>query len=360
MNSGKYNRNSPNVPDRTITKIRIADDMRRIASQRASHQDEKDHSGLGSEADFKGCLGEVIAEYWMEKVGIEYKSELDSKKNDYRLKNSGYTFDVKTKDRNVEPARSYDCTVPFYNHTYQDSHFFLFVSLQSFKDCNDLDLVDKFEFAFIVGSVTYEELKNIGISYLHDEQDWTNGTVMWTTALNVQMYQLISVIDTIRLFKSDRKTLSQLIECIEKNEATLIPPVNINRNLIEIMHSKISSGQLLDRPFPPWTDEKHTALKALGKKIIEKKEFNPLDRAVVELRLKNLNLDLVKNKGDKNNFIAELKKNGHELHWRALPDLLKRYKLFWPSHLNKYRNSSMEIEQILRAGLTQKLYIRKR
>ena len=67
MNSGKYNRNSPNVPDRTITKIRIADDMRRIASQRASHQDEKDHSGLGSEADFKGCLGEVIAEYWMEK-----------------------------------------------------------------------------------------------------------------------------------------------------------------------------------------------------------------------------------------------------------------------------------------------------
>ena len=195
---------------------------------------------------------------------------------------------------------------------------------------------------------------------MHDEQDWTNGAVMWTTALNVQMYQLISIIDTIALFKSDRETLSQLLENIEKNETTLIPPVRLNRNLIEIMQSKINSGQLLDRPLPPWTDEKHRALKTLGKKIEHKKEYNPLDIAVVELRLENLELDLVNKKKDKNNFIAQLKKRGHELHWRALPDLLIRYKLFWPASINNQRNSPLEVQQILRNGLSQKQYIRNR
>lgn len=360
MKSENYNRNNLKGPDRTITKIRITDDIRTLAYQRANQQDEKNHSGLGPEADFKGCLGEVIVEYWMNKVGIHYEPELNNRRNDYRLTNSTYTFDVKTKDRNVKPERSYDCTVPFYNHTYQDSHFFLFVSLQSFKHGNNLELVDKFEFAYIVGSITYEELKNIGISYLHDEQDWTNGTVMWTTALNVQMYQLISVKDTISLFKSDRNTLSQLIESIKKNEEFLIPKVSLNYNLVDAMQKKISSGELLDRPFPPWTNEKHTALENIGKSIEDKIEFNPLDRAVIELRLKHTDLEFEIHEEHKEYFIKKLKEKGFELHKRALPEILKRYNLFYNPETRKNKENTFEICEILTTGLSQKEYIRRR
>lgn len=355
-----YDRGSLSGKDRTITRVRITDDMRKVAKERAKKQKEKNNSGLGSEADFKGCLGEVIVEHWMNRNQIRFLSALDSKKHDYILKSSQYTFDVKTKDRNFEPARGYDCTVPFYNHTYQDSHFFLFVSLKSFRESKGLALEDKFEFGFIVGSITYEELKNIGISYLHDEQDWTNGTVMWTTALNVLMYQLISVKDTVSLFKSDKSTLLSFFEDIEHNRPTVVPNVKANLDLITEMQSKIESKQLLNRPFPPWNDEKHKELKTLGKKIEGKELFNPLDKAVISLRLSNLERDLVKSEKDRDVFIQNLRGMGHQLHGRALIGLLKRYNLFWKGDCDKLKNSSIDIEKILRKGKTQKQYLRNR
>lgn len=360
MNFNGYNRDSLSGQDRTITRVRITDDMRKVAKERAKKQKEKSNSGLGSKADFKGCFGEVIVEHWMNSNQIKFLSALDSKKHDYILKSSQYTFDVKTKDRNHVPARNYDCTVPFYNHTYQDSHFFLFVSLKSFEDSENFALEDKFEFGFIVGSITYEEIKNVGISYLHDEQDWANGTVMWTTALNVLMYQLISVKDTISLFKSNKSTLLKFFEDIEHNKPTVVPNVKANLDLIAEMQSKIESKQLLKRPFPPWNDEKHKELKILGNKIESKELFNPLDKAIISLRLVNLELDLVYSKKDRYDFIQKLRGMGHELHGRALIGLLKRYNLFWKGDCDKLKNSSTDIEKILRKGKTQKQYLRNR
>jgi hypothetical protein len=364
MNLGGYDRNSAFKEDRTISRVRITKAMIKIAEERAGEQGDKYYSGLGPEADLKGCLGEVVAEYWMDKNNIEYKSELNSKKHDYRLKNSQYTFDVKTKDRNVRPERKYDCTVPFYNHTFQRSDFFLFVSLQSFYGSRDLKGLKKFEFAYIVGSITYEELKYVGVSYLHDEQDWTNGTVMWTTALNVLMYQLISVKDTVQLFKSDRNVLSQIFKNIQDKKPNLIPLVELNSKLVESMRLKIKSNQLLDRPFPPWTESKHNRLKEIGSMIERKKLFNPLDKAVVALRLNDIQTDLANNDIQQKNyrslFIYNLKEKGHCLHPRALPDLLKRYKLFFKSDCYNYISSPLPISEVLKGGLSQRKYIRKR
>ncbi|WP_220738574.1 hypothetical protein, partial [Shewanella sp. c952] len=196
MDTKSYNRNLQHPKDRTITRVRISPKLREKAIARARLQSEKENSGLGDEADLKGCLGEVVTEYWMDNNNISYTEKLHSREYDYVLNNSGCTVDVKTKDRNFKPQRGYDCTVPFYNHRYQKPDFFLFVSLLTFDNSNDLRGLEKFEFAFIVGSATYGDLEKVGIAYLRDEQDWSNGTVMWTSALNILMYQLISVTDT--------------------------------------------------------------------------------------------------------------------------------------------------------------------
>lgn len=88
--------------------------------------------------------------------------------------------------------------------------------------------------------------------------------------------------------------------------------------------------------------------------------FNPLDKAVISLRLSNLERDLVRSKKNRNDFIQDLIGIGHQLHSRALTGLLKRYKLFWEADCNKLKKSPIDIEKILRKGETQKQFIRNR
>jgi hypothetical protein len=132
------------------------------------------------------CLGEIIAEYWMQKNGIKFISQLEATTHDYIVNNS-LTIDVKTKDRTVIPRIDYDNTAPLYNHTHQRPDYFLFVSLKRDKN-ND---IRRFSQAYIVGSISYNGLDCIGILFLEGEIDWRNGTKFWTDCLNTEMWQLI-------------------------------------------------------------------------------------------------------------------------------------------------------------------------
>jgi len=362
MTSEKYNRNSARGQDRKITRIRISPEIREEALNRAKDQEVKYNSGLGKEADLKGYLGEVASEYWMDRNDIRYKAELDNKKHDYRLKESGFTFDVKTKDRNFEPLRKFDCTVPFYNHDYQRSDFFLFVSLLTYKKNDDLKGLDKFEYAYIVGSTTYKDLEDVGVVYLRDEQDWSNGTVMWTTALNVQMYQLISVEDTISLFQADKDSLKKLKSKPKEDSLFNIPVVSINEELEKETKSRIESGKLLNRPFPPWDAEKHNEVVIIDKKIEKKYIIHPLDRELVKYRIKNIEVNLQK-KINVEPFLNELERSGWFVHQRAIRDFLKRYELYWESEKNQTINRFVgddRIDSIIRGGKSQKAWLPNR
>jgi hypothetical protein len=365
---GKYNRNLIVKGDRPITKIKLTEKMLSDAKNRAKKQPEKDYSGKGPQADLIGCLGEVVAEYWMEKREIPFKAKLKSRQHDYILTNSGKTIDVKTKDRNVEPQKNYDCSVPFYNHNYQKPDFFLFISLQTFNKYWEYGKqgIDKFKYAYVIGSIKYEEVSQIGIPYLTNEQDWTNGTVMWTGVLNVQMYQLISNELTIDLFKEKSEGANEQID---------IQEVFVNPNVIKDMEKRFNK-EIFSRPLPPWDKGKLDEFESIDVELQQSAIYHKLDRKFLEFRLQNLSINLeekqlVNGKMKKkvlNIFREDFnRKTAMFVHANAAEDLLSRYKLFAQKDVEKFqrtfdskRSSDELVNDILSSGYSQKDWLRLR
>ena len=121
------------------------------------------------------------------------------------------TVDIKTKDRTVVPKIDYDNSTPLYNHDHQNPDYFLFISLHRSREIKNGTVRD-FHSAYLVGSISYEELDRIGIKFKKDEVDWRNGTKFWTDCLNVQMSQLVSLKETKAIFKGELSAPSQLAE----------------------------------------------------------------------------------------------------------------------------------------------------
>ncbi|MGD1452498.1 hypothetical protein [Vibrio harveyi] len=213
--------------------VNIPEYIYQKAEERAENQVIFKRSYREDEANGVGCLGEVIAECWMDKNFIEYEAELECTTHDYRV--NGKTIDVKTKDRTVKPRRNYDNTAPCYNHEHQKPDYFLFITLERSKDRDDKDL-RRFHTANIVGGISYDELNRVGIKFLKGEKDWRNGTKFWTDCLNVEMWQLIPLNELIKIFKGE---LSSPTEDAELN----IP-------IIKEMRRRINIGKLKDRQLP--------------------------------------------------------------------------------------------------------------
>lgn len=186
------------------------------------------------EANGIGCLGEVIAEHWMDRHGIKYTAELDNTAYDYRLE-SNLTIDVKTKDRRFKPRSNFDNSAPLYNHEHQKPDYFLFLSLERDKDDDSNDL-RRFHTAHIVGSISYNELDKVGLRFLEGEKDWRNHTKFWTDCLNIEMWQLISNQETVDLFKG------------YKQEPTNMAALNIP--IIREMKRRIGLGEYKQRALP--------------------------------------------------------------------------------------------------------------
>ena len=76
----------------------------------------------------------------------------------------------------------------------------------------------------------------MGLRFLEGEKDWRNHTKFWTDCLNIEMWQLISIQETVDLFKG------------YKQEPTNMAGLNIP--IIQEMKSRIDSGEYKQRPLP--------------------------------------------------------------------------------------------------------------
>ena len=195
------------------------------------------NSHRGIQANQIGCLGEVIAERWMSKQGINFTSQLHQTKYDY-LVNNNITLEIKTKDRRVTPLFYYDNSAPLYNHAHQRPDYFLFISLErnSRDETDDSSFIRRFKIAYIVGSISYDELDRVGIPFLKDEKDWRNDTKFWTDCLNIEMWQLIPLSETIEILRGQRNKPSQ--------------DARVNKKVVDKMKSLIASGELKPRNLP--------------------------------------------------------------------------------------------------------------
>jgi hypothetical protein len=172
-----------NIPEHIYIEAEIRAKNQRIFTK--SHRKD--------EANGVGCLGEVIAEFWMKHHDIPFSPELEKTTHDYILGNN-LTIDVKAKD------------------------------------------VRRFHTAYILGAISYQELDRIGIPFLEGEKDWRNGTNFWTDCLNVEMWQLIPLTETIDIFKG-------LINSPSSNAA-------VNIKIIKEMEFRINNNQLKPRNLP--------------------------------------------------------------------------------------------------------------
>lgn len=165
---------------------------------------------------------------------IPFKAELAKTTHDYIINNS-LTIDVKTKDRTVRPKSDYDNSAPLYNHLHQRPDYFLFISLER-NTADKIKGITKFHTAYILGAISYEELNEVGIPFLKDEKDWRNGTKFWTDCLNVEMWQLIPLRESIDIFKG------------VINSPTSKADVNIK--VVNEMRARINKKQLKPRNLP--------------------------------------------------------------------------------------------------------------
>ncbi len=219
----------------TFTRVtNISASVYEEARRRANDNPVFENSHRREEANEVGCLGEVIAEYWMRHHGIAFTSQLNETTHDYKLEN-GKSFDVKTKDRTVRPRHYYDCSVPMYNHNHQKSDYFLFITLERNSKDKSCDIT-RYHTANIVGSISYEELDRVGIKFLKGERDERNKTKFWTDCLNIEMWQLVPNLETIEIFKGQREYPSR--------------KADINVHQINEMKAQIANNEIKDRDFP--------------------------------------------------------------------------------------------------------------
>ncbi|MBY5949114.1 hypothetical protein [Photobacterium rosenbergii] len=219
----------------TYTKVtRISEAVYQEAEARSANQPVFAYSHREDEANGVGCLGEIIAEYWMRENHIPFKPDLGETTHDYVIGNN-LKVDVKTKDRTVRPRIDYDNSAPFYNHSHQKPDYFFFISLERQKGDDKKD-IRRFHTAHIVGAISYDELDEVGVLFLENDVDWRNKTKFWTDCLNVEMWQLIPLKETIEIFKGERSQPSSNAE--------------INTPIILELQGKIAAGKFKPRKLP--------------------------------------------------------------------------------------------------------------
>ena len=223
------------IRNRTYTRVtNIPEYVYKEAEYRANNLPIHKKSHRKDEANGIGSFGELIAEYWMERHDIIYTPDLKNTKYDYKLAN-GLTIDVKAKDRRYKPKSYFDNSAPLYNHTHQRPDYFFFISLERDKNDYSKDL-RRFHTAHIVGAIGYEELDKIGIPFLEGEKDWRNDTEFWTDCLNVEMWQLIPLTETIDIFKGLINSPSS--------------KASVNIKIVKEMELRINNNQLKPRDLP--------------------------------------------------------------------------------------------------------------
>lgn len=141
-------------------------------------------SHRGEEAMLVGALGEVFFEDHLTRKGVYFQRHQQHTRADLVI--AGRTFEIKTKERHVEPREYFDCSVPLYNFDHQDVYGYVFTSLWSRREAGD----DRFRNAYLLGWCTRDDLLSHGRRFETGQVDPDNGTRFWTACLNIKVSEL--------------------------------------------------------------------------------------------------------------------------------------------------------------------------
>lgn len=144
-------------------------------------------SHRGDAANEVGCLGEVVVmRVLSERFGLRSQPVFVTTHD--LLLPTGWTIEVKTKDRTVAPRPDFDCSVPDYVADHQHADFYVFVSLQRDKDM--VSRLRRFHTAHIVGVGSPHLVAQCGRLMDAGVTD-TNGTTFWTACRNIAIADLV-------------------------------------------------------------------------------------------------------------------------------------------------------------------------
>lgn len=184
----------------TFRRVVLTQALLDVAFQRASLLPIFDYSHRKFEANYVGCIGEVVFERFLDHHRICYRDDTSSTERDYVIDDE-FTVDVKTKDRTVLPRADYDNTVPLYNHEHQRPDFYYFISLlrDTTAEAND---PYRFSVACLLGGISLADLDRVGTRWKAGQVDPRNGTKFWTSCINVPMTELLSNDDFLACLRS--------------------------------------------------------------------------------------------------------------------------------------------------------------
>jgi len=168
-----------------MIKIDISPDDQDLAIALADHK-VYDRSMRGKEANLVGAYGEIVVYNYLQSIGLNPEF---AHKTTHDIELEGCTIDVKTKERTVAPRSYYDCTVPAYNHSHQRPDLFVFVSLLAKQKTGNR----RFEKAWILGLISYNDLTNKAKHWHKGEIDPSNGWKATINCYNVQISDLESL-----------------------------------------------------------------------------------------------------------------------------------------------------------------------
>lgn len=131
-----------------------------------------------------GSFGELIVMDWLAKTGKNWAPVFSTQ---HDLLVGTERWEIKTKERSVEPQPHYECTVPAYNHEHQVPDRFIFVSVQSDKNTSG---AQRFKKAHILGTIRYNDLELKCQLQTPQDAPANNGWVATINCYNVRIDQL--------------------------------------------------------------------------------------------------------------------------------------------------------------------------
>lgn len=143
-----------------------------------------ERSFRGPQAYQVGRVGELVVMDWLESRGVMFEEILSTA---FDLMVEGERWEVKTKERTVEPQPHYDCTVPAYNHEHQQPEVFCFVSIRSTGKSDD---PYRFVDSHILGTIRGEELNSRARYLTPDSPPDHNGWVPTIPCYNIRVNEL--------------------------------------------------------------------------------------------------------------------------------------------------------------------------
>jgi len=163
---------------------RLISEDQKIRAVELAGEKVYNRSMRGKEANLVGAYGEVLVFDHLKSIGLEPKF---AHKTTHDIEVSGYTVDVKTKERTVQPKPYYGCTVPAYNHSHQKPDYFIFVSLLSEKSKAKY----RFSRGWILGKISYDGLESNSKRWSAGDVDPDNGWVVTIDCYNIPAKSLV-------------------------------------------------------------------------------------------------------------------------------------------------------------------------